>query len=495
MNNSPERNTNSRPAENASGSTQYRANRTPTSSAQRPAQTQIRSTNYANSRTPQNQSAQSTQQRRPLTDEERRRLEAARLAAMKSSAARDHSPGQRANDQAYAGMAAAQQRNPNINQRQIPAQQTRTTQTVQNQQMPRKRKKKIRINAGAVAFIVLIAAVIGVSAGQIAKNRENINLPNDDQVNSDQLQNGDVSGEKEELDHILNGQETEGEEDEINLVLYDTVAVQNATIDEGDLILVNYQYEYKKTDTVELKNAYNEKTGKLKVSSTTIGMTPEAFDALEKMVLALEADTGCDDLLLNSGYRNVDSQIYLYNQSVANNGEEYAENYVAKPGYSEHHTGLSCDLTFYTDDGKIVPITDHQNGSWLGVEGINYGFVRRYPQDKVDITKIAYEAWHFRYVGIPHALAMTERDFCLEEYIDAVKSYTPDTQMLHVKESGALDEVSVESLPTEDGWLVYYVPAAEGETTDIRIPRGNAYSEYEISGNNVDGFIVTITLD
>lgn len=485
MNNSPENNIKPQNQQN----TQYRASRTGT--AQRPAQTSTQTAqrtsqngSYANRTVNQQQ----TQPRRPLNDEERRRLEAARQAAMKSGAARDDEIRRRRADVQYLnGSQTSAQPN---GQR---SSQTRSAQqNAQMQQQARRRKKKIRINAGAVAFVVLIGVLIGVSANQISKNAKLDWNGKDDTEQTDSMQSGNPVEENSELDSIVNKQENQ---DDVNVILYDTITVDNSTIDEGDLILVNYEHEYKKVDSVTLKNAYNEKTGKLKVSSTTIGMVPEAFDALEEMVIALEEDTGCDDLLLNSGYRDTESQTYIYNTNVAENGEEYAQAYVAQPGYSEHHTGLACDLTFYTDDGQIVSIADHEYGYWLGVNCIENGFVRRYPQDKVDITKISYEAWHFRYVGVPHAYAMTEFDYCLEEYIDAVKSYTSDTKMLYVKKSANVDEVNVDSLPTEGGWLVYYVHAADGVNTEIKIPRGDKYSDYEISGNNVDGFIVTITLD
>lgn len=472
VNNSPENNTNSQNQQN----TQYRASRTGT--AHRLEQT--------SSQTVQRPSQISGQTRRPLNDEERRRLEAARQAAMKSGVVRDDEVRRRRADVQYLNGSQAQSGGPR-------ASQTRSAQqNAQMHQQTRRRKKKIRINAGAVAFVVLIVLLIGVSANQISKNTNFYLGVGKETEKTDSIESGNLSEENNELENILNNQENEND---VNLILYDTIVVDNSTIDEGDLILVNYEHEYKKVDSVTLKNAYNEKTGKLKVSSTTISMVPEAFDALEEMVIALEEDTGCDDLLLNSGYRNTESQTYIYNTNVAENGEEYAQAYVAQPGYSEHHTGLACDLTFYTDDGQIISIADHEYGYWLGVNCIENGFVRRYPSDKVDITKIAYEAWHFRYVGVPHAYAMTEFDYCLEEYIDAVKAYTSDTTMLYVKKNARVDEVTVDSLPTEGGWLVYFVPASDGETTDIKLPRGEKYTNYEISGNNVDGFIVTITLE
>ena len=88
---------------------------------------------------------------------------------------------------------------------------------------------------------------------------------------------------------------------------------------------------------------------------------------------------------------------------------------------------------------------------------------------------------------------MMNRNLCLEEYIEEVKQYTPDTNFLWVQSDGSVAAVSPDAAPNE-GYLVYYVPkSAEGDTA-VRIPRGNRFQNYSISGNNVDGYIVTITL-
>ena len=88
-------------------------------------------------------------------------------------------------------------------------------------------------------------------------------------------------------------------------------------------------------------------------------------------------------------------------------------------------------------------------------------------------------------------------NFCLEEYIDYIKDFTSDTKLLHVKSDKTLEEISVASVAESgvaDGWLVYYVPASDGDNTDIPVLRGNKYENYIISGNNTDGFIVTVSL-
>lgn len=491
MNNTPDNN-NYRQNVQRDGQAHQTQQRRPAPSAQRTAN-------------PQNANPQA---RRPLNDEERRRLEAARMAAMQN--------GSRMTEEELRRRRMEQQRlnsaQPQANARTAPNRQQMNNQP-QNRNaapQPRRKKKRIKINVGAVIFVLLIAGVIGVSVHQIGKNEDNAaNRTNDNAIElpDDAYQNeetGDIGGivpdenvgaETDAVEVETTSEGTDGTEDNINLTLYDTTTVANTALDEGDLILVNYQYAYADTDTIALANVYNDRTSPIKVSSTDIRMTAEALTALDALHNALIAETGCDDLLIVSGHRTVAEQQSVYDGYLASDGQGYVDKYVADPTFSEHHTGLACDLSFFTDDGYSVPISDHEFGYWLGENCAKYGYVRRYPEDKVDITQISYEAWHFRYVGVPHAYAMTALDYCLEEYIDCMKTYTADTKLLHILSDGTVADVDVTGeIPTSGGWLVYYVPMAEGENTEVKLLRGDMYANYEISGNNVDGYIVTVTL-
>lgn len=514
MNNTPDKNTNTYTDYNLNGTPnrsqgQFRAERTSAQqNTQQTAQPKRTQQQYAqNPQNPQAQQqrqrqagsqqavAQTAQQRRPLNDEERRRLEAARMAAMQNGGRMTEEEIRRRRQEQQYLNAAQPQANP---QRRVEIHNPTGGQRSQNPQPPTrvKKKKKIRINAGAVIFVLLIAGVIGVSVNQMKKNEEaaanekpeneiSMELPDDAYLDRETTDSTDAADPDAVTDETA----------EPNLTLYETITVSNDMLDEGDLILVNYQYPYADADNRVLKNAYLERTGKLKVASTDIGMTEEAFAALEAMVVDLTADTGCDDLLIVSGHRTVAQQQSIYDSYLASNGQDYVDQYVADPGYSEHHTGLACDLSFYTDEGYSVPISDHEFGYWLGENCMRQGFIRRYPDDKVDITKISYEAWHFRYVGVPHAYACTALNQCLEEYIETLKNYTADTKMLHIRADGTIEDVEVSALPVEGGWLTYYVPMTEGEETKIKLLREEMYDDYEISGNNVDGYIVTVTLD
>ncbi len=478
---------------------------------------------------PQRQPApQQGQPRRPMTDEERRRLAAAR-ARMNNGAPgpngqRPRVTGQRPVSNAPNGArsvngAASAPRsgqprpntgNPNMQQRPPQQRPQNPQQRPPEAYTGRKRKRKTQVNAGAVIFVLVISAVIGISAYQITKSPA---VPEvDDSLaqieniiagaqNSVPVVDDAAGGEETETLEGAAGTESEPETDSSTAGAvaaegeFGVVTVQNSTMNEGDLVLVNFNYAYDRIDDVTLKNAYNERTGKIKVSSTTLGMEPEAFDALEELVIGLVADTGCDDLLLYSGHRTLADQQRIWDSNMASYGEDYTKTYVAVPGHSEHHTGYACDLGFYTDDGLSIPLVDHEYGPWVWAHCTEYGYILRYPEEKADITGIGHEQWHFRYVGLAHAYASDKLGLCLEEYLDVLKGYTAETKMLHIAEDRTLTDVDTADLSgVSGGWLTYFIPAAEGDTTSIRIPGGDRFADYEISGNNVDGFVVTITL-
>lgn len=148
-----------------------------------------------------------------------------------------------------------------------------------------------------------------------------------------------------------------------------------------------------------------------------------AVDALMVMFRAAIAD-GVTDWQINAGYRSVSYQQTVWNNKAAeyrkqglsaSQAQTATAKYVAKPGCSEHHTGLAFDVTV---PGQSFPLTEQCK--WLAAHCWEYGFVVRYTEDKEAITGINAEQWHIRYVGQPHAQIMHEKNWCLEEYIAAL---------------------------------------------------------------------------
>jgi len=361
----------------------------------------------------------------------------------------------------------------------------------QNAAVPQYRRRKLgKPNPAALIFALLIVVVSAVSIGQIIENNRQPGTSIDhSSPGMEQSSDGAISS--------LPGSETGGtgetdaESNAEDLVLWNTVQVSNDTLDEGNLILVNYEHAYADADSISPKVLYGNKADTYQVSNTNISLLPVALDALDALANDFYAETGSREIIVVSGYRDVASQQSIYDSRVASQGEDMAKLYVATPGYSEHHTGLAIDMSFYTTEGKSVPVEEHEFGYWIHENCGKYGFILRYPDDKVDITKIGYESWHYRYVGPPHAAIMYEKDLCLEEYIAYLRNYTAETNLIWIQKDGSMAEVSPSAFPKE-GTLVYFVPAEEGDFTAVRLPRGNIFGQYEISGNNADGFIVTV---
>lgn len=146
-----------------------------------------------------------------------------------------------------------------------------------------------------------------------------------------------------------------------------------------------------------------------------------AVDALLTMLRAAHAD-GLTVWQVSAGYRSVayqqqlfDDQVYAYRQDGMTKSAAIAKTRqtVADPGASEHHTGLAFDIT--------VPgqqFSNTKQSVWLAQHCWEYGFIIRYPIDKVSITGISYEPWHVRYVGVEHSIPMRNENLCLEEYIE-----------------------------------------------------------------------------
>ncbi|MEG0314480.1 MAG: M15 family metallopeptidase [Erysipelotrichaceae bacterium] len=115
-----------------------------------------------------------------------------------------------------------------------------------------------------------------------------------------------------------------------------------------------------------------------------------------------------------SSYRSYNYQKNLYDYFLNNNGQEYADTYYARPGQSEHNSGLAVDITI--DNYNFTEIQNSPNYQWLLDNIANYGFILRYPEDRIDNTGFAYESWHLRYVGIDIAKDIKKRNITLDEY-------------------------------------------------------------------------------
>lgn len=135
-----------------------------------------------------------------------------------------------------------------------------------------------------------------------------------------------------------------------------------------------------------------------------------------KNIMALIDDARSKDytLMVVSGYRTESYQADLYNNSIKRNGKAHAEIYSARPGHSEHQTGLAVDISNIA--GVIDGFEKYEVYSWVKENAHKYGFIERYPKGKEFITGYAYEPWHYRYVGIEVATIIYNEQITFEEY-------------------------------------------------------------------------------
>lgn len=195
--------------------------------------------------------------------------------------------------------------------------------------------------------------------------------------------------------------------------------IVNAYVPKGDwrLIIANKQYPLPESYKVNVSYV----SGNYRLDS-------RIADAYKEMIAAAKKDGVSLNII--SGFRTFSGQTSLFNNKVnqyRNQGystekaKELAAQYVAPPGTSEHLTGLAVDLispTWYNTHSSLT--SDFENTEqfkWLYANCAKYGFILRYPKDKVNITGYNYEPWHYRYVGVEAAKEIMEKKICLEEYV------------------------------------------------------------------------------
>ena len=250
-----------------------------------------------------------------------------------------------------------------------------------------------------------------------------------------------------------------------------TLHLSEKDLSEGTLVVVNGELAID-PDRVETVSLYDCKSRSYSVGRRNLTLRKDAAEALNDWMDAAKAHDGLESVNVVAGYRSKEDQQSLYDKALQKHGEAYAAQYFQLPGHSEHHTGLAVDLNIY--DAKSGASYDFKSdgvSAWAAQNAWQYGFVLRYPADKVSVTGIANESWHYRYVGIPHAALMEKLDYCLEEYLAYLRLFSFEGERL-----------SVVCGDTE--YEIYFC-----EGLDVKIP---ADRRYTVSGNNADGFIVTV---
>jgi len=229
---------------------------------------------------------------------------------------------------------------------------------------------------------------------------------------------GYVSADSEVLEEIQEQKEN-NIIDENHDLLIDTVYTDN----DGNNIIKNPD------DILVLVNKERNLPSDYKPSDLVIPNVKFSFDGnSEKKYLREEAAKALEQLFLEgekqgvvlyavSGYRSYEKQKGIFNNKVSKVGVEEANKVVAKPGQSEHQTGLAMDVSSKSANYLLEEnFGQTVEGRWLKENAHKFGFIIRYPKEKVDITGYNYEPWHIRYVGKEVANELNEKLITLEEY-------------------------------------------------------------------------------
>ncbi len=240
----------------------------------------------------------------------------------------------------------------------------------------------------------------------------------------------------------------------------------------GNLVLVNNDHKYLAansgtytgtltTDNLTIVNVKENRTtdtANLQVSANTVELSYAFVDMLCKMADAMVQ--GCDNttcnIIVHSGFmRDTD------------------------PSSDELFTGLSAVLrlnnegTFYQFKDELrLPRTIRE---WVLANCQDFGIIQRYPADKVAQTGVSASVAQYRYVGKIHAKYMKAQNYCLEEYLATVKEYNFNKRL----------DITVD----DEAYSLYFVKESDAATKGIPVPKD---TQYEISGNNVDGYVVLI---
>ena len=178
---------------------------------------------------------------------------------------------------------------------------------------------------------------------------------------------------------------------------------------QGDLLLVNPSFPHHPLPHPDL----------VTVADTDILLERRAAQALDSLMAAIG---GWKEIVPVSGWRALEEQQAIWEDSLAENGLPFTQTYVAYPGHSEHQTGLAIDLGRRSASIDFIRPDFPYTGlcQTFRREMARYGLIQRYPAGKEEITGIGHEPWHFRYVGVEVAMDMKDTGLCLEEYLGAV---------------------------------------------------------------------------
>lgn len=299
--------------------------------------------------------------------------------------------------------------------------------------IPRKKKKDNFVALAITLVILALTAVVFIMIMVLKEDKPSEENKTASIVSSQlsaissQTNTSSQDTSESQTSETTSQNETSNYEDYIGVKYKIDISQWEQYIDPVDdapyLILVNKTHpldkDYVPSDMIDVVNT--RKDGR-----ATQKMVRAAEKALEAFLLEAK-EYGITNVSVTSAYRSYDYQEQLFNSYVNQHlskfssreeCEKYVETFSARPGTSEHQTGLTCDM--HNLPSAEVTFANTPEAKWLAENAHRFGFILRYPADKTEITGYSYEPWHFRFVGRKVATIIYENGWCLEEYYEHI---------------------------------------------------------------------------
>lgn len=262
------------------------------------------------------------------------------------------------------------------------------------------------ILAALIALIAILVILIKNNTGNNDTVSSNISL-----VSSEQSAESDTS-ENDELSQNTEQPST-----------FTTPTGVTLDANFGRLLLINGEHALPDDYDTKVQEYLVEIDKQYRNNDYVTQIHRDVYPYITAMVAAAQADGV--DLRVWSPFRSYAIQNDLFQKQVARVGgdEQKAATIVARPGTSEHNTGLCADFNMADDAFESTPMY-----AWMHEHAQDYGFILRYPKDKQNVTGVIYESWHWRFVGINNAKEINDLGVTLEEYIE-LKGIDPATDM------------------------------------------------------------------
>lgn len=325
----------------------------------------------------------------------------------------------------------------------------------------RYRKKAYRVRYDRIIFVlvILVVLILMLSSCISSCTKSDNDKENPDSI-VDDMSATDPDGNPVPTQNVLTTEPP---------ITYEQITLAADDVYRGDLILVNAANPSKfnasaiengtsaDMEFVTIKSVLDTRTYKpYTAKDWEVGFDKDAAYAMDQWLADFNSVSGNDDIRMINGYRS-DSE---------------------DPDF---RSGRTCKLGIFPEAGSSYYFSAEGEFVWAGENAKNYGFILRYPEGKeshFDDNITSNTTATFRYVGVAHATYITDNNLCLEEYLDVVKAYSIDNML------------KITNGTTTYG--VYYVPANANGATTCSVPGSG--TSYEISGNNMDGFIITAVL-